>query len=57
MTRAKRQYLLALVEDRVCKTCNSAPTLEDFMRECGPCRVKRVDHEEMMRERDGRGWP
>lgn len=41
MTKAKRRFLLAVATGTVCDGCRSAPGDEE--RECGPCRVKRVD--------------
>lgn len=39
--KAKRRMLLAFVTGTVCLTCHGAPGGEE--RECGPCRVKRID--------------
>jgi hypothetical protein len=50
MSRAKRRYLLALVEGRVCEGCGSAPC-DEYGPECGPCRVRRIDA-----ELDDIGW-
>lgn len=53
MTRAKRRYLLALVQGRVCRWCKSAVAAWDYRGpECGPCCVKRIDREDVA---DG-GW-
>lgn len=44
MTKAKRRFLLALVQDLVCEHCQSAPALRaGYYTECGPCHVKRID--------------
>lgn len=51
MTRGKRRWLLALVEGRICDTCVNGIVSREMLpwtRECGRCRVARVDREAMM---------
>lgn len=48
MTRAKRRFLLALVEGRICDTCHDGivePHMLPWSGECAPCRVRRIDKE------------
>lgn len=51
-SKAKRQYLLAVVRDDVCRGCKSASGRG--YRECGPCQVKRVDR--VRAQRASKGW-
>lgn len=51
MTWAKRAWLIALVEGRVCTACGQgivSPAMLAWTSECDPCRLRRVDREAMM---------
>lgn len=46
MTKAKRRYLLALVDGRICETCGHgivSPAMFVWVSDCGPCRLRHID--------------
>lgn len=49
MTKEARAFLLATIRHEVCHTCRCAPG--GRQNECGPCAVKRVAKELLMRGR------